>query len=75
MPLYTFEMEAIRKLTSFGFQWTEPLWQNNLNSVAFFFAFFNGWGGDESSVVTAKKISQISQNYIIPNEIFRILPV
>ena len=31
--------ECIMKLSNFNFQWTKTLYQNNLNDIAFFFAF------------------------------------
>ena len=33
-------MESIRKLTNFNFQWMKTLYQNNLNTIAFFFYIF-----------------------------------
>ena len=36
--------KSIRKLSNFNFQWTnKTLYPNNLNSIAFFFTFFNGY--------------------------------
>ena len=32
--------ESTRKLSNFNFQWTKPLYQNNLKNIAFFFTFF-----------------------------------
>ena len=34
--------EPITKLGNFNFQWTETLYQNNLNNMAFFFTLFKG---------------------------------
>ena len=34
--------ESTRKLSSFNFQWTKTLYQNNLKNIAFFFTFFKG---------------------------------
>ena len=37
------ETEYIRKLSNFNFQWTKTLYQNNLNNITFFCAFFKGY--------------------------------
>ena len=34
--------ESPRKLSSFNFQWTKTLYQNNLKIIAFFFTFLKG---------------------------------
>ena len=39
----TIKTESIRKLSNFNFQLTKTLYQNNLNNIAFFFAFFRGY--------------------------------
>ena len=41
-----FKMESIRKLSSFNFQWTKTLYQNNLNinyCILFYIFFFKGY--------------------------------
>ena len=38
-----FKTESIRKLSNFNCQWTETLYQNNLNNIAFFFTFFKDY--------------------------------
>ena len=35
-----YNSESIGKLSSFNFQWTKTLYQNNLNNIAFFFYTF-----------------------------------
>ena len=43
-PNKHFKTESIKKLgKKFNFQWTKALCQNNLNNIAFFFTFFNGY--------------------------------
>ena len=37
------KMEYIRKLSSFNFQWTKTLHQNNFKHIAFFFTPFAGY--------------------------------
>jgi len=51
------KMESIRKLSNFNFQWTEILYQSGLRRVAFFFAFFGGYGCDLLSVVAPGTVS------------------
>ena len=42
MSLQSLEMESVRKLSNFNFQWTKTLYQNNLKHIACFFTFFKG---------------------------------
>ena len=49
--------EPIRKLSNFNFQWTKILYQNNLKHIAFFFTFFESYGGNLLPVITPKTIS------------------
>ena len=44
-------------MSNFNFQWTKTLYQNNLNSIAFFFTFFKGYKCNQLPVITPKKIS------------------
>ena len=36
-------MESIRKLGNFNFQWTKTLYQNNLSHIEFFSTLFKGY--------------------------------
>ena len=52
----------------FNFQWTKALCQNNLNNIAFFFTFFNGYRCNvrRKLLMRARENDcQISQNDIL----------
>ena len=48
---------SIRKLSNFNFQRTKTLYQNKLNSIAFFFTLFKGYRTNQLFVIIPKKIS------------------
>ena len=63
--LTTIKKEYIRKFSNFNFEWKKTLYWNNLNNIAFFFAFFKGYRYDYLSVTTLKTKSQILKNDIL----------